>query len=85
MYDESLFIKWREGKLLNAPSDKELAQWVEALGICTKFSERPCRPTAKVVPLDSTHRGAIFSFNYPVLDRTCAAVEVDSNLGDGIA
>ena len=33
MYDESFFIKWREGKLLNAPSDEELAQWVEALGI----------------------------------------------------
>ena len=26
-------IKWREGKLLNAPSDEELAQWVESLGI----------------------------------------------------
>lgn len=26
-------IKWREGKQLNAPSDKELAQWVESLGI----------------------------------------------------
>lgn len=26
-------IKWKAGKLLNAPSDKELAQWVESLGI----------------------------------------------------
>lgn len=33
MYDESFFIKWREGKLLNAPSDEELIQWVAALGI----------------------------------------------------
>ena len=26
-------IKWKAGKLLNSPSDKELAQWVEVLGI----------------------------------------------------
>ncbi len=26
-------IKWKAGKLLNSPSDKELTQWVEALGI----------------------------------------------------